>query len=346
MDKRIVKRGMFALYLAVAVSFVFGLMKWGNMGEYLLLSGRKEAPEYVFSYADNQPEDYPTVQGAKEFAKLVYERTEGRIKIKVFAEGEMGNENEVVEQLQYGGIDFARVSVMMLTDLKPRFNVLQLPYLYRDEKHMWKVLDGEIGEEFKKELEGSGLVALSWYDAGARHFYNSSGPIESVEDMKNMRIRVAESDMMAAMVEALGARAVPIAYSDIYAALETSSIDGAENNWPSYESMRHNEVAKYITLDAHNRIPEMQLVSQATWDQLKETDGEIISACAEESARYERKLWQTREQTVRDQLIKEGCIVTELSPAELARFRSAVKIVYQMYCSQYSDVVDRIAKIR
>ena len=180
MDKRIVKRGMFALYLAVAVIFVFGLMKWGNMGDYLLLSGRKEAPEYVFSYADNQPEDYPTVQGAKEFAKLVYERTEGRIKIKVFAEGEMGNENEVVEQIQYGGIDFARVSVMMLTDLKPRFNVLQLPYLYRDEKHMWKVLDGEIGEEFKKELEGSGLVALSWYDAGARHFYNSSGPIESV----------------------------------------------------------------------------------------------------------------------------------------------------------------------
>lgn len=138
----------------------------------------------MFSYADNQPEDYPTVQGARKFAELVQEKTSGRIRINVFAGGEMGNENEVVEQLQYGGIDFARASVMMLTDIKPKFNVLQLPYLYRDETHMWKVLDGEIGEEFKTELKGSGLVALSWYDAGARHFYNSSGPIERMEDMK------------------------------------------------------------------------------------------------------------------------------------------------------------------
>lgn len=345
MDKRIAKGALCVLFLAVSVFFVFSLMKWGKIGDSLFIAGRKKAPEYVFSYADNQPEDYPTVQGAKKFAELVYERTDGRIKINVFAEGEMGNENDVVEQLQYGGIDFARVSVMILADVKSKFNVLQLPFLYRDETHMWKVLDGEIGDEFKKELEGSGLVALSWYDAGARHFYNSSGPIERVEDIKNMRIRVAESDMMAAMVEALGARSVPMAYSEVYAALQTSSIDGAENNWPSYESMRHYEVAKYITLDAHNRIPEMQLVSQATWDHLSGTDREIISTCAEESARYERELWKTREQNVRDMLTKAGCVVTELSTVEHARFREAVMIVYRMYCSEYIDVVNRIAKL-
>lgn len=346
MDKRIAKRAAFIFFAVAAACIFFIFLKSGNPGKGFFLRGRKEAPEYVFSYADNQPEDYPTVQGARKFAELVQEKTSGRIKINVFAGGEMGSENEVVEQLQYGGIDFARASVMILAEIKPKFNVLQLPYLYRDEKHMWKVLDGEIGEEFKDELGESGLVALSWYDAGARHFYNSSHPIKCVEDLKKMRIRVANSDMMSAMVEALGARAVPMAYSEVYAALETSSIDGAENNWPSYESMGHYEVAKYITLDAHARIPEMQLASQATWEKLSDSDREIIMACAEESARYERQLWEIREQKVREQLIKAGCIVTELSPSEQVRFRAAVMTVYQMFCSQYIDVVNRIAQIR
>ncbi len=346
MDKRIVKGAVWALFVMAAAYLFFSILKLGKPGGTLFLAGRKEAPEYVLSYADNQPEDYPTVLGARKFAELVYQRTDGRIKINVFAGGEMGSENEVVEQLQYGGIDFARASVMMLAEINPKFNVLQLPYLYRDESHMWKVLDGEIGEEFKKEFGGSGLVALSWYDAGARHFYNSSGPIERVEDLKKMRIRVAKSDMMAAMVEALGARAVPMAYSEVYAALETSSIDGAENNWPSYETMKHYEVAKYITLDAHSRIPEMQLASQATWEKLSETDREIMAACAEESARYERQLWEAREQSVRDRLTKAGCVVTELSPSEQVRFRAAVMKVYQMYCSEYIDVVNRIAQVR
>ena len=346
MDKRIVKGAVWALFVMAAAYLFFSILKLGKPGGALFLAGRKEAPEYVLSYADNQPEDYPTVLGARKFAELVYQRTDGRIKINVFAGGEMGSENEVVEQLQYGGIDFARASVMMLAEINPKFNVLQLPYLYRDETLMWQVLDGEIGEEFKKELGGSGLVALSWYDAGARHFYNSSGPIERVEDLKKMRIRVAKSDMMAAMVEALGARAVPMAYSEVYAALETSSIDGAENNWPSYETMKHYEVAKYITLDAHSRIPEMQLASQATWEKLSETDREIMAACAEESARYERQLWEAREQSVRDRLTKAGCVVTELSPSEQVRFRAAVMKVYQMYCSEYIDVVNRIAQVR
>lgn len=346
MDKQIAKRAALIVFTVAAACFFIILLKAGNPGKALFLGGRKEAPEYVLSYADNQPEDYPTVQGARKFAELVQEKTSGRIKINVFAGGEMGSENEVVEQLQYGGIDFARVSVMILAEIKPKFNVLQLPYLYRDEKHMWKVLDGEIGEEFKEDLKESDLVALSWYDAGARHFYNSSRPIKCVEDMKKMRIRVANSDMMSAMVEALGARAVPMAYSEVYAALETSTIDGAENNWPSYETMGHYEVAKYITLDAHTRIPEMQVASQATWEKLSDADRKVITACAEESARYERKLWEIREENVRQRLIKAGCIVTELSSSEQVRFRAAVMTVYQMYCSEYIDVVNRIAQIR
>lgn len=345
MNKRIIKIGGAVLLAGAVITASFSYFHKENPSDSLFSSG-EQPPEYVFTYADNQPDDYPTTQGAKKFAQLVWERTEGRIKIKVFSGGEMGNENEIAEQVQYGGIDFARVSIMTLTDVNPKFNVLQLPYLYRDETHMWKVLDGEIGDEFMNDLKGSGAVALSWYDAGARHFYNTKRPIERVEDIRKMRIRVAKSDMMAAVVEALGAKAVPLAYSDVYAALETGYIDGAENNWPSYETMNHFEVAKYITLDAHSRIPELQLASQATWDRLSEKDREIIKQCGEESATYERQIFTEREQNVRDRLIKAGCIVTELSPAELVRFRSAVMTVYQTYCKDYIDVVNRIAQVQ
>lgn len=345
MNKRIIKIGGAVLLAGAVIMASFSFFQKENPSDSLFSSG-EQTPEYVFTYADNQPDDYPTTEGAKKFAELVWERTEGRIKIKVFSGGEMGNENEIAEQVQYGGIDFARVSIMTLTDVNPKFNVLQLPYLYRDETHMWKVLDGAIGDEFMNELKGSGVVALSWYDAGARHFYNTKRPIERVEDIRKMRIRVAKSDMMAAVVEALGAKAVPLAYSDVYAALETGYIDGAENNWPSYETMNHYEVAKYITLDAHSRIPELQLASQATWDRLSEKDREIIKQCGEESATYERQIFTKREQNVRDRLIKAGCIVTELSPAELVRFRSAVMTVYQTYCKDYIDVVNRIAQVQ
>ncbi|WP_349675015.1 TRAP transporter substrate-binding protein DctP, partial [Hungatella hathewayi] len=152
--------------------------------------GRKEdqkmasAPEFVFTYAENQAEDYPTTQGACRFAELVEEKTGGRIKILVKADGDLGDEKTVIEQIQFGGVDFARVSLTPLAEFVPRLNVLQMPYLYTGREHMWKVLDGEIGDDFLNSFDGSGLVALSWYDAGARNFYSSTKPITKLEDMK------------------------------------------------------------------------------------------------------------------------------------------------------------------
>lgn len=172
--------------------------------------GRKEdqkmasAPEFVFTYAENQAEDYPTTQGACRFAELVEEKTGGRIKILVKADGVLGDEKTVIEQIQFGGVDFARVSLTPLAEFVPRLNVLQMPYLYTGREHMWKVLDGEIGDDFLNSFDGSGLVALSWYDAGARNFYSSTKPITKLEDMKGMKIRVQESELMVGMIEALG----------------------------------------------------------------------------------------------------------------------------------------------
>ena len=174
----------------------------------------------------------------------------------------------MIEQLQFGGVDFARVSLSPLSEFVPELNVLQLPYLYTGAEHMWKVLEGEIGDSFLGSFEGSSLVALSWYDAGARNFYNSVCPIEKLEDMKGLTVRVQESELMSDSIRALGAVPKQMAYGEVYSGLQTGEIDGAENNWPSYESTRHYEVARYYTIDEHTRVPELQLAAQSTWDKL------------------------------------------------------------------------------
>jgi len=300
------------------------------------------APEYVFTYAENQPEGYPTTQGAYKFAQLVKERTGGKIEILVDADASLGDEKSVIEQLQFGGIDFTRASLSSLGDGIPKLNVLQLPYLYTSSEHMWRVLEGEIGDEFLKAFEDQNLVALSWYDAGARNFYTSGKPIEKLEDLRGINMRVQESELMVDMVEALGAKGVPLTYTKVYSALQTGEIDGAENNWPSFESMNHYEVAKYYTVDEHTRVPEVQLVAQSTWDKLSPEYQAIIKECALESAKYERLLWQQREKASEEKVRAAGCEVSVLSAEEKVRFQEAVAPLYEKYCSEYVDLIDKI----
>lgn len=335
-------RGRKAVGTAAAAVLCFCL--WG-CGANAIGTEPEKTPEFVLTYAENQPEDYPTSQGAYRFAELVKERTDGRIQIQVKTDGVMGAEQDVVEQLQFGGMDFARVSLSALADQIPRLNVLQLPYLYNDSDHMWRVLEGEIGDGFLNSFSGSGLIALSWYDAGARSFYSSSKAIERLEDLKGMRIRVQDSAMMKRMVEALGGEPVALEYDEVYSALQTGQIDAAENNWPSYDSMNHHEVARYFTTDEHSRVPEVQLVSQATWEKLSEEDQEIIRQCAQESARYERQLWAGRAKESENKVRSEGCVVIELSAAEKARFQQAVKPVYREFCGEYADIIAKIEAV-
>ncbi len=326
--------------LALAAAALAGALLAGCAGQGAASSA--VVPEYVFTYAENQSADYPTALGAQRFADLVREETGGRIVINVYTDSEKGNEPSVLEQLRFGGVDFARVSVMSMADSVEAFNVLQLPYLYDDRDHMWRVLDSGIGEKFLTALDGSGMVGLSWYDAGARHFYNWVRPVETLDDLAGLRIRVAQSQLMYDMVRALGATPVTVSYEEVYSALETRAIDGAENNWPSYQSERHWEVAPCITLDAHSRIPELQLCAQSTWNRLSESDRSIILRCARESALYERELWAEAEASAQEKLQASGCVVTELSDDELARFRKAVEPLYRRYAAGYEYLVSEI----
>ena len=209
---------------------------------------KETEPDFVLTYAENQAEDYPTTQGADKFAELVKEKTEGKVEILVNAGGSLGDEKSVIEQLQFGGIDFARVSISTVAEYIPKLNVLQMPYLYTGADHMWKVLEGPIGDDFLNSFDGSGLIALSWYDAGARSFYNSIKPIEKLEDIKGMTIRVQESELMSDTVRALGAVPVPMIYGEVYSGLQTGKVDGAENNWPSFRYDLINNIHVFCTV--------------------------------------------------------------------------------------------------
>lgn len=299
-------------------------------------------PEYVFSYAENQTQDYPTTMGGMKFAALVEERTQGRIRIQVHAEGKFGSEAEVIRQMRYGGIDFARISLAQVADHIPEMKVLQLPYLYEDADHMWRVLDGEIGERFLQYPQQYDLIGLSWYDAGARNLYCAAKPVRTLEDLQGMHIRIQESEMMSEMIAALGAVPVKTPYDQVYAALERSQVDGAENNWSSFEAKQHYEVAKYFTVDEHVRIPEMQICAKHTWEQLSEADRAIILECAKESALYERKLWTEHERKARRTALANQVEEIVLSAEEKKKFQAAMKPVYERYEADFGEDIAQI----
>ncbi|MDD6790277.1 MAG: TRAP transporter substrate-binding protein [Lachnospira sp.] len=300
-----------------------------------------KAPELVLTYAENQPEDYPTTQGARYFARRVEEESDGRIRIQIYTDGAMGDEDSVVSQIRFGGIDMARVSLATITRYSSIAMVLMMPYLFRDSRHMWEVLDGEIGDEIMDSFDGSGLQALSWYDAGVRSFY-SSREIRSLDDFSGRTVRVQYSDVMKDMVSALGATPVPMSYGSVYAALQQGTVDIAENNWSSYVSMKHDQVAPYFLEDEHNRIPELQIISQSTMNRLSADDQKLLSRCAKESAEYERQLWSEWEKKSRQEALENGCQVIALTGEQKAEFREACQPLYDKYCAESEDLVQRI----
>lgn len=281
----------------------------------------------VYQLSDNQPGDYPTTIGDLKFAELVAQRTNGRIKIDVYHSAQLFDEKSAIETAQMGGLAFCRVNAQPLADFTKALGVLSLPYLFRDENHLWKVLNGPIGEELLKEMEANGLVGLTYYDSGSRSFYNSKRVVKTPADMKGLKIRVQQSKLMMGLVEALGASATPMPYGEVYTGLQSGVIEGAENNWPSYYSTSHYEVARYYTLDHHTRTPEVLCMSKAIWDKLSAEDKKIIKQAAMESQAVQRKSWKEYE-AKSIAAIKAGGKNTITELADLSAWQKAVSKLY------------------
>jgi len=312
----------------------------------LLIGGASEVfAQKVLKLAETHPQDYPTTKGNYEFARLVKERTNGRIVVEVFHSKQLGEEKAVIEQVQLGAIDFTRVSISPVSAFVRDLDALQLPYLYRNSDHMWKVLNGPIGQDILKKLEASNFVGLGWFEAGSRNFYTKK-QVKTVADLKGMKIRVQQAPLMVGMVEALGAVATPLAFGEVYSALQTGVIDGAENNWPSYLSTSHYEVAKFLITDEHTRVPEITIASKKVFDKLSKEDQAIIKKAARDAVPYQIKFWNDFEKVAEKTVREKGCTITEVTPAEKTKFMDAMKPLFDKQPAEIMGVVNKIKAVK
>ena len=300
----------------------------------------EEKYAYTFRLAESHPGDHPTTLSDYEFARLVEEKSDGRIKIIVYDDKALGEEAVVIDQMRFGAIDFARVSSGPLTELIPSLNVIQLPYLYEDGNHMWRVLQSDLGRKYLASVEQVNLIGLGWMDAGARSFYNSVRPIESKEDLKDLEFRVMQSSMMSDMVEALGAKTIAMPYGEVYGAIQIGEIDGAENNWPSYDTSAHYEVAGYFSVDEHVRVPEMLLASAKALENLSDEDMAIIFEAALETEAYQRVLWKEHEKASEERIRSLGIQVNIIEDRD--EFIDAMMPIYEKYAKAYLEEIRRI----
>lgn len=302
------------------------------------------AQEVVLRAADNQPEDYPTVQGLYFMADYIEAATDGRIVMEVFPGGQLGDERSTIEQVQLGVIDVVRTSTSPVGEFHAPMGVFSLPYIFRGETHMWKVVNGPIGRELLDGLAEADLRGLAYYDSGSRNFYTTDVPIRSTADLEGLRMRTQQSQVVLDMMEALGAEPVPMAFEEVYSSLQTGVIDGAENNFPSYGpfGVRHYEVAPYFTLDGHARVPEVVMISEQTWSGLDPADQQIVREAALASTTVQAALWDDLSNESRAAVVEAG---SEIIDVDVAEFQEAMAPLYEEYGSAYGDLVDRILAV-
>ncbi len=234
-------------------------------------------------------------------SRLLQERTGGRIRIQVFHSRQLGDEKDSLEQTRFGVIDMTRVNTAPLNNLVPETLVAGLPFLFRDTGHMQRTMDGPIGEEIGRACLPHGLVTLCYYDAGARSFCTRARPARAPDDLRGMKIRVQQSDMWVAMMRAFGASATPLPYGEVYSALQTGVVDGAENNFPSFLTARHFEVAKHYAMTEHSLTPEIVAMGKRSFDRLPRADQEAVRQAARDSVPRMREAWARMEGDARRQ---------------------------------------------
>lgn len=302
-----------------------------------LLTAASVAAQTVLKSSDTHPDGYPTVEGVKYFGELIKDRTAGRYSVEVYHSAQLGEEKDTIEQVRSGVIELNRVSMAPFNGTVKETIVPALPYVFRSEEHMHKVMDGAIGDQIKAAFEPAGLVALAFYDAGSRSFYNSKKPIKTVADMKGLKFRVIQSDIFVDMTAALGANATPMPYGEVYSSVETGVIDGAENNFPSYDTAKHFEVAKYFSEDQHTILPEVFVMNKAAFDKLTPEDQAIFKQAAKDSVSKQRELWAAKTAQSRTLVEKAGAQINEV---EKQGFIDAMKPVYDKHVKD--DVLKKL----
>lgn len=271
---------------------------------------------------DVHPTDYPTVEAVRWMGAEIERETQGRISFRLYPSGQLGSETDTVNLARFGVLDIARVYLGAVNNAFPATQPLALPYTFRDEAHLRRVIDGEIGRDILRTFEQRDLVGLAFYDSGMRSIYNARRPIHTPDDMRGLKVRVPRSDIFMAMLDAMGANATPIPFGEVFTGLQTHLIDAAENNWATYQSTRQYEVARYWSQTDHCCAPEALLMSKQRFDALSASDKELFIAKARESVPVMRALWDEKQASARQTVIDAGI---HYNDADHDAFRRAVE---------------------
>ncbi|MCI8296394.1 MAG: TRAP transporter substrate-binding protein [Lachnospiraceae bacterium] len=305
----------------------------------------QETPDLLLRLSEDQSIDYPTTMGCLRFADLVYERTNGRIKVEVYDSGTLGNTTAVIEQLQYGAIDLCRCGVGDLSQFSPRLSLFTLPFLFTNTENYYKCMDSDLAQEILEMADAEGLIGMCYYTNGSRSFY-SSKPLTGLGDLKGQVVRTQESALMMGLMDALGADPTPVAYAEVYSALQTGVVDAAENSVASYASTAHYEVAPNLMLDCHVYEPDLLIMSQQIWDELSPEDQEILRQAAQESVVYEREIYEAYEAGALKNVVDAGVVVTELTPEKQQEFMDATASMAEAFCGDYIQDVETLRRMQ
>ena len=318
-----------------------------TMATTLAMASRTHAQtKTIFKASDVQPPGYPTVAATENLGKKLEAATNGRLSIQMFPSMQLGGEKETIEQTQIGAIQLLRVSAGTIGPIVDEINVVNMPFLFKNMAHAEKMMDGPIGQELLDRIAANasaGLVGLCWMNSGARSLYNTKRPIKSIEDLKGLKFRVIGNPIFIDMMNALGGNGVAMGYDQVFSALQTGVIDGAENNPPSYVFSNHYTAAKYYSLTEHLVIPEVLAFSKKAWTALSSDDQNLIKKFAREAQLEEREFWNKYEKLAIEKAQAAGCQIIEI--ADKTPFQNAVKPVWDKYGPKYQGMIKRIQEI-
>jgi len=289
----------------------------------------------VLKFAHSLPTNHPVHLGIVHMAERLEAISDGQMKMVIFPSGQMGDETKCIEQVQMGTLSMTKTSAAPMGNFVSLMKVFSLPYMFNDSDHYWKVLEGDIGHELLGRLsvldneKNSGFVGLGYFDSGSRNFY-ATYPIKQPSDMKGKKFRVMRDPVAMDLVQALGGSPTPIPWGELYTALKQGVVDGAENNPPSIVSSRHNEICKYLTLDAHSRIPDMVVMSDKVWKRLSQQEQAWLSQAMAEATTYQRDLWKKATEDALTQMKKDGVQVLDV---DTTPYRKAVQPVIDKYAT-------------
>lgn len=299
----------------------------------------------TFKAADVHPEGYPNVVAIQHMGEKLKTATNGRLEIKTFPGGVLGDEKQIIEQAQIGAIDIIRVSMTPVGAILPDVNMFTLPYIFRDEDHMHKVLDGAVGQDIGDRLSNSPksrMVFLGWMDSGTRNLITKS-PVTKPEDLQGMKIRVQPSPVALATLKAMGANAVVMGVSEVFSGMQTGVVDGTENNPPTFVAHNYLPVAKNYTYSRHMIIPEVFLFSKTKWDKLSKEDQTLLIQLAKEAQVEQRELWKEYNQKSLDAMKTGG---VQFHDINTDYYFKATQSVRDEFGKGHEELLQRIADVQ